>query len=472
MARGNPAEQYSFDQSHTAEAAAALAAEAQGVPVALSGRVMQLRDYGGIAFANVEDHTGSVQIVAEEGKTPDFEDFKGSNVGDILGVSGTTGVTRNGKPSVFATEWARLATPDIGFPSGHNGFTDPEARVRQRYLDMIMNPESRQRLIDRSRIVSAIRRAMEDRGFIEVETPILQPEAGGAHARPFTTHHNALDQDMSLRIAPELYLKRLVVGGLGRVFEIGKDFRNEGISPRHNPEFTMMEVYAANQDYTDVMDLTEDLVRELSHILHGTDQITYQGRPVDLSKWARKTMDELVSKALKSKVSADTRIGRLRQLCTKQGVEFTEQDDSGELLLGLYEKLVESNLWQPTFVTDYPTSVSPLARDHRSRPNYTERFEGIIAGRELCNGYSELNDARTQHDRFLAQERRSARGDAEAMRIDHDYVRALRYGMPPTAGLGIGIDRLGMLLTDAPSISDVIAFPTRRRENVPPQYPM
>ncbi len=470
MERGNPAEQYSFEKRHTVEEALRLAEAGEQVEVAVTGRVMRLRGQGGILFADIRDRTGDVQIVGNSETTPELDSLQSSKIGDILGVTGVTGVTRRGAPSVFVTDWRRLASPDIGLPSTLKGFTDPELRARQRHLDMIMNPLSLQRLETRSRMVAKIREFMHEHGFLEVETPILQPEAGGAHARPFTTHHNALGQDMTLRIAPELFLKRLIVGGMERIFEIGKDFRNEGISTRHNPEFTMMEAYAAYQDHNYQMDLTEELVCALAIHLHGTDQITYQGRPVDLSRWERKTMDELVGKAIGSKISIDTRLSRMRKLCETHGVAFDEQDDPGVLLLGLYEKLVESQLWGPIFVTDYPTSVSPLARDHRKRPGYTERFEGIVAGRELCNGYTELNNARIQHERFLAQALLSERGDEEAMPVDSDYVRALRAAMPPTAGLGIGIDRLAMLMTDAASIRDVIAFPTLRREIVPMQY--
>jgi lysyl-tRNA synthetase class 2 len=293
---------------------------------------------------------------------------------------------------------------------------------------------------------------------------MLQPIHGGASARPFITHHNALDAEMYLRIAPELYLKRLVVGGLTKVYEIGKDFRNEGMSPRHNPEFTMLEAYAAYWDYEGHMGLTEELVRKLALDLHHTDQITYQGEAVDLSApWRRATMDELVSKAVGQAVSVDTRLGTLRRMARANGVAVDPEDGQGSILSGLYEKLVESKLRGPIFVTDYPVEVSPLARGHRSRPGYTERFEGLVVGRELCNGYTELVDARTQYQRFLDQERRSGR-DGEAMRMDLDYVYALQHGLPPTAGLGIGVDRLAMLLTNAASIRDVILFPTLRHQ--------
>jgi lysyl-tRNA synthetase class 2 len=297
---------------------------------------------------------------------------------------------------------------------------------------------------------------------MEVETPILQPIHGGAAAKPFETHHNALDIDLFMRVAPELYLKRLVVGGMTRVFEIGKVFRNEGISTRHNPEFTMMEAYAAYWDHEDQMKLTEDLVAGIAQELHGTTEIEYQGRAVDLSTpWERNPMDVLVSRELGEEVAVETPISRMRAICESLGIEFDPGDGQGKLLQEMYEKLVESKLWGPIFVTDYPKEISPLARDHRARPGYTERFEGIVAGSEICNGFSELNDPREQYFRFRDQEDTVDRDD-EAMRMDFDYIRALKYGLPPTAGLGIGIDRLAMLMTDAPSIRDVILFPTNR----------
>jgi lysyl-tRNA synthetase class 2 len=467
--RINPSEQYTFPQTHTIAEAAEIAAQGDVAQVSINGRLTGMRDQGSIVFGDLRDETGEMQLIAEP-DTPDFEDFKRNGVGDWLGITGETGLSRRGAPSVFTEDWARLAATEVGFPDKRNGLTDPELRARQRYLDLAINPESLKRFQDRSRMISSIRRNLEGQGFTEVETPILQPIHGGASARPFETHHNALDEDMTLRIAPELYLKRLVVGGMRRVFEIGKDFRNEGISPRHNPEFTMMEVYGANWDYRDQMHLTETLIQGLAKELHGTDQISYQGEPVNLSApWERATMDDLVSEAVGMPVSVDTSLEKMRALAETHGVEVLEQDGTGTILTGLYEKLVESNLKAPIFVTDYPREVSPLARDHRDRPGYTERFEGIIGGREICNGYTELNDARTQYERFREQEERKG-VDPEAMEMDRDYVQALRYGLPPTAGLGIGIDRLAMLLTDAPTIKDVILFPTLRRADIKLPY--
>ncbi|MGH7158124.1 MAG: lysine--tRNA ligase [Candidatus Saccharimonadales bacterium] len=469
--RFNPAEQYTFDQTHSVIEVAHLVAEGEHVPVSVSGRMLGIRNQGSIFFGDMHDTTGKVQIVADA-DTPDFDNLQQVSVGDWVGVSGQTGTTKRGEPSVFVEDWARLAGTEVNFPSARDGLKDSETIFRQRYLDLAVNPESVERFKARSRIVSLIRNFMEGEGFMEVETPILQPVHGGAHARPFVTHHNALDTEMTLRIAPELYLKRLVVGGLTRVFEIGKDFRNEGMSTRHNPEFTMLEAYAANKDYAYQMRLTEELVRKLALDLHKTDQISYQGENVDLSTpWKRITMDELVSTAVGESVSVDMPLRKLHKLCKERGISFDVADGQGMLLSNLYEALVEGELRGPVFVTDYPTEISPLARDHRSRSGYTERFEGIVAGRELCNGYSELNDAFTQYRRFREQEERAGRGDEEAMRMDYDYIRALQYGLPPTAGLGIGIDRLAMLLTDASSIRDVILFPTLRNDGFTLHYP-
>jgi lysyl-tRNA synthetase class 2 len=324
--------------------------------------------------------------------------------------------------------------------------------------------------MQRSATVSYVRRFLDDLGFVEVETPILQTLHGGAAAKPFTTHHNALDMELYLRIAPELYLKRLVVGGMTRVFEIGKDFRNEGMSPKHNPEFTMLEVYAAYWDGAKQMELTEQLVAGASEKINGTTIITNNGREVNLTPpWPRRTMDGLVSEALGQEVSLETPYEDLVELAQKHGVEVKPSYGPGKLLLEIYEKVVEDDLWGPIFVTDYPAEVSPLARDHRSRPGYTERFEAIVAGRELCNGFSELNDPEIQYRRFQDQERAS-QDDKETMPMDYDYIRALQYGLPPTAGLGIGIDRLVMLLTDTNSIRDIILFPTMRPDNFKTRY--
>jgi lysyl-tRNA synthetase class 2 len=463
--RINPAEQFDYNQTHSALDAANLAAESMTVAVSIAGRLLAKRDQGNMIFGDVHDQDGKVQIVANADELPEYDDFKSVNVGDWLGFKGITGKTLRGEPSVFVDDWVRLARTERSFPDKRNGLRDPDTIARQRYLDLASNPVSMSRFVQRSKIVSQVRRILEDQDFLEVETPVLQTIYGGAAARPFETHHNALDAEMYLRIAPELYLKRLVVGGMKRVFEIGKVFRNEGISPRHNPEFTMMEIYAAYWDYEDQMNLTETMIANLAQTHHGSTLIEYQGQSVDLSTpWKRATMDELVSDAVGQPVSIDIGQDSLRTLCDQYDVAWEPGYGPGKLLLELYEKTVESKLWGPIFVTDYPKEVSPLARDHRSRPGYTERFEGIVAGRELCNGYTELNQAQEQYERFRDQELQAAHDD-EAMPMDYDYVRALQYGLPPTAGLGIGIDRLVMLLTNAASIKDVILFPTLKPDN-------
>lgn len=470
--RENSGEQYTFAQTHkTNDILTLIEGGSEGSSVAVGGRVLGMREHGQLAFADIHDEFGQIQAIASAELTPEFDTFKATNVGDWIGVEGQAGKSKRGEPSIFISDWRRLAQTEVPFPDKRKGLTDTETVYRQRYLDLAVNDESMQRFITRSRIVSGIRSHLDGLGFVEVETPILQTVYGGAAARPFETHHNALDTELYLRIAPELYLKRLVVGGMQRVYEIGKVFRNEGISTRHNPEFTMMEVYGAFWDYQDQMSLTEDLVARLTDSIHGTTEIAYQGREVDLSTpWRRATMDELVSEAIDEEVSVATGTTKLRKLCEENDITFEPDYGPGKLLLELYEKTVEGGLWGPIFVTDYPKEVSPLARDHRSRPEYTERFEGIVAGRELCNGYTELNEAREQYFRFLDQEGAS-KYDDEAMPMDYDYVRALKYGMPPTAGMGIGIDRLAMLLTDTNSIKDVILFPTQRPDGYTTSYP-
>ncbi len=339
---------------------------------------------------------------------------------------------------------------------------NPDGR---RYADLWATAGSRAKLLARSRIVSLTRNWLEQRGFVEVETPIFHPIPGGAHARPFTTHHNALDMQLYLRIAPELYLKRLVVGGFEKVFEVGRVFRNEGLSTRHNPEFTMLELYQAYADYHDAMELTEELVAHLAMQLHGTTKLTYGGRELDLSApWRRATLFDLVEEHTGVRVDHRMSVDELRRIAEEHGVEVKDDDGPGKLVLEIYEKTTEAKLWGPVFVMDYPKEVSPLARDHREVPGLVERFEPIVAGRELGNAFSELVDPDEQRARFEDQARQKAAGDDEAMVVDEDYLRALEHGLPPTAGLGIGIDRLVMLLTDTPSIRDVILFPTLRAE--------
>ncbi|WP_166654995.1 lysine--tRNA ligase [Mycobacterium sp. BK086] len=468
--RGNPERQYSYNKTHGVDSILKLIDDGDNREIATAGRLLAIRDQGGLIFCDLNDMHGSVQLVVDTGTTPDADEFQKLTIGDWIGVKGSCGRTRRGEPSVFLSDWVKLAATEIAFPDKHKGIINADTLARQRYLHLASTPEARNRFIQRSKIVALIRDFLHKREFIEVETPILQPIHGGAHARPFVTHHNTLDIDLYLRIAPELYLKRLVVGGLERVFEIGRVFRNEGMSTRHNPEFSMMEAYAAYWDYTDQMDMVEHLVQYIAIHLHGTSVISYQGQVIDLSPpWQRISLEDVVSDALGVKVSVSSPVDRLKEQCQKHDVDFYNDYGPGRILLALYEKLVEHKLQGPIFITEYPTEASPLARRHRAAEGYSERFEVVVCGRELCNGYTELNQSAEQLERFREQES-AIEFDDEAMKMDHDFIRALKYGLPPTAGVGIGIDRLTMLLTDSPSIKDVILFPTQRGERASKNY--
>ena len=436
-----------------------------GVTVSVAGRLMLRRVQGKLAFATLQDSTGRVQLFAKAGRTPSFEAFCALSLGDWIGVKGEVVKTRRGELSVMVDEWTLLAEARRPFPDKWHGLSDTDTRYRQRYVDLWVTDDSRRVLRLRSKAVSLLRRFLEDRGFVEVETPVFHQIAGGAPAKPFVTHHNALDADLSLRVATELYLKRLVVGGFEKVFEVGRTFRNEGLSPRHNPEFTMLEVYEAYADYGDMMRLTEDLVSHLATELHGTTTLTYGDRELDLTPpWRRATLTELVEEHAGVHVDVDMPIDELRVIARRHGVVVEDGWGPGKLVLEVYEKTTESALWGPVFVCDYPKEVSPLARSHRSTPGLAERFEAIVAGRELANAFSELVDPDEQRARFEDQARQKAAGDDETMELDEDFLRALEYGMPPTGGLGIGIDRLVMLLADAHHIRDVLLFPTLRPE--------
>jgi lysyl-tRNA synthetase class 2 len=436
-----------------------------GTTVTVAGRLMLRRVQGKLAFGTLQDSTGRIQLFAPSATTPDFEAFAGLSLGDWLGVRGEVMTTRRGELSVRVDEWVMLAEARRQFPDKWHGITDPDTRFRQRYVDLWVTDESRRAFKQRSRIISLTRRYLEDRGFLEVETPMFHPIPGGAAARPFTTHHNALDMDLYLRIAPELYLKRLVVGGFERVFEINRNFRNEGLDATHNPEFTMLELYQAYGDYFDAMELIEGLVAYVATELLGTTAITYGGRPLDLAPpWRRATMVDLVEEHAGVHVDVRMDVDELRRIADDHGVPHQPSWGPGKLVLEIYEKTTEPHLWDPIFVLDYPQEVSPLARPHREVPGLVERFEGFVVGRELCNAFSELTDAVDQRSRFEEQARQKAAGDDEAMVVDEDYLRALDYGLPPTAGFGLGIDRLAMLLADVPTIRDVILFPTLRPE--------
>ncbi|HEX7277051.1 MAG TPA: lysine--tRNA ligase [Acidimicrobiales bacterium] len=436
-----------------------------GETASVAGRLMLRRDQGKVAFGTLADSSGRIQLFARSGVTPRFEDFAALSLGDWIGVTGEVMTTRRGELSVKVDQWEVLARTRRPFPDKWHGLTDPDTRYRQRYVDLFATPEARDTLLLRSRVISLLRRRLEDRGFVEVETPMFHPIPGGALAKPFVTHHNALDLDLYLRVAPELYLKRLVVGGFEKDFEIGRVFRNEGISPRHNPEFTMLELYEAYADYVDLMKLTEELVAEVAVVLLGTTQLTYGGRELDLKPpWRRATLTDLVEEHAGVHVDVHMAVDDLRAVAKSVGVEPGDDWGPGKIVLEVYEKTTEAKLWGPVFVLDYPAEVSPLARRHRDDPALVERFEAIVACRELANAFTELVDPDDQRSRFEAQAAAKAGGDDEAMAVDEDYLRALEYGLPPTAGLGIGIDRLVMLLADASNIRDVILFPTLRPE--------
>ena len=446
------------------------ALEALGLTVSMAGRMMLKRVMGKASFATVQDATGRIQAYITRDAVGEevYADFKKWDLGDIIAVEGLLMKTKTGELSVKASK-IRLLTKSLRpMPDKFHGMADPEQKVRQRYVDLMMNEDTRKRFVARSRAVASIREFMVEHGFLEVETPMLHPIPGGANARPFVTHHNALDQDMYLRIAPELYLKRLIVGGFERVFEINRNFRNEGISVRHNPEFTMMEFYAAYWNYLDLMDYTEQLIRDAALKAVGTLQCTYAGKQVDLAApFERLTIPQAIVKYTDAGNNVNNRdwlINALKKLGMNEEKDKLSTRSLASLQVLYFEEAVEEKLWNPTFIMEHPTEISPLARANDQRPEVTERFELYITGREFGNGFSELNDAEDQAERFNAQVAAKDSGDDEAMYFDHDFVRALEYGMPPTGGCGIGIDRLLMLLTDSPSIRDVILFPALRRE--------
>ena len=433
--------------------------------VTIAGRLMLRRVQGKLAFGTLDDGSGRIQLFAPSKTTEKFDQFCDLNLGDWIGVTGIVMTTRRGELSVRVDSWTCLAEARRPFPDKWHGISDTDTRYRQRYVDLWVSPEARNVFKVRSKMMSLTRSFLETRGAIEVETPIFHPIPGGANARPFTTHHNALDLDLYLRVAPELYLKRLTVAGFEKVFEIGRVFRNEGVSTRHNPEFTMLELYEAYADYEDIMQLVEELVEYLAVELTGSTILKIDERELDVARpWRRATMVELIEEAIGTTLSLDTPIDELRAVAADHEVPVKDSYGPGKLILEIYEKTTESLLWGPVYVTDYPVEVSPLSREHRSEAGMTERFEAILAGRELCNGFSELIDPEQQRLRFEEQAAQNASGDDEAMLVDEDYLRALEYGLPPTGGVGIGMDRLAMLLTGATSIRDVVLFPTLRPE--------
>ena len=450
--------------AHGEHDAAWLEANLQTVSVA--GRMMAKRVMGKASFAQLQDMSGRIQLFLQrDALGEDYQAFKGWDVGDILGATGTLFRTRTGELSV-RVQRLRLLTKSLRpLPEKYHGLTDQEQRYRQRYVDLIMNPQAAEVFRIRSRLIRQIRNFFDARGFLEVETPMMQPLAGGAAARPFTTHHNALDMPLYLRVAPELYLKRLVVGGFEQVYEINRNFRNEGLSTRHNPEFTMLEFYQAYADHHALMALTETLLRELAQTVLGTSTLSYQGEHYDLAQpFARMTVTEAIlahNPDIEAAALGDP--AAVRALAERLGIAPQADWGVGKLQVEIFEKTAEHRLRQPTFITAYPLEVSPLARPSDADPTVTDRFELFIGGREIANGFSELNDAEDQAARFRRQAEQKAAGDEEAMHYDADYVRALECGLPPTAGEGIGIDRLVMLFTDQPSIRDVLLFPLLRQ---------
>ncbi|PIQ14039.1 MAG: lysine--tRNA ligase [Hydrogenophilales bacterium CG_4_9_14_3_um_filter_59_35] len=444
--------------------------ESEKIEVAVAGRMMLKRVMGKASFATIQDMSGRIQLYISNDHVglETHDAFKHWDMGDIIAARGTLFRTKTGELTVQVAE-IRLLTKSLRpLPEKFHGLTDQEQKYRQRYLDLITNEETRKTFLARSKIIQTIRNFLVERGYLEVETPMMHPIPGGASAKPFTTHHNALDMDLFLRIAPELYLKRLVVGGFEKVFEINRNFRNEGLSIRHNPEFTMIEFYEAYRDYRYLMDLTEQMFRETAKAVLGHAVVEYQGHTINLAQpFDRLTVTQAIQKYNPGRFTDDEINNRvfLKAQLEKMGTDHHLIDGVGGLQLSLFEETTEQLLIQPTFIIDYPAEVSPLARSNDATPGITERFELFVVGREIANGFSELNDPEDQAERFMAQVRQKEAGDAEAMHYDADYIRALEYGLPPTAGEGIGIDRLVMLLTDSPSIRDVILFPQMRRED-------
>ena len=437
----------------------------EGQTVSIAGRLISKRGMGKASFSDLQDRDGKIQLYVRKDEVGDeqYEDFKKYDIGDVAGIKGEVFKTHKGEISVKVQEITLLSKSLQPLPEKWHGLKDPDLRFRQRYVDLIVNPEVKNTFILRSKIIKSIRKFLDERGFLEVDTPILNTIAGGATARPFITHHNTLDIDMYLRIAPELYLKRLIVGGMEKVYEMGRMFRNEGMSVKHNPEFTMMEVYEAYNDYKGMMELTENLISTVAMETLGTTKITYQGQEVDLTPpWNRLSMVEAVKKY--AGVDFDTiKTDEEAQAIAKEKKLYIKGNLSkGEILSLMFEEFAEANLNQPTFIYDYPVEISPLTKRKPDCPEFTERFELFITGREMGNAYSELNDPIDQKQRFVDQVKKREAGDDEASMMDDDYVTALEYGLPPTGGLGIGIDRLIILLTDSASIRDILLFPTMK----------
>ena len=454
-----------YDVTHHAADILAHYEELEGRQVTLAGRVMQKRVMGKASFCNILDQTGNIQsyVARDSIGEEEYKDFKKLDIGDIVGLEGEVFKTKTGEISIHASAVKLLSKSLQILPEKYHGLTNTDMRYRQRYVDLIMNMESRDTFIKRSKIISAIRRYLDGQGFLEVETPMLVSNAGGAAARPFETHFNALDEDFKLRISLELYLKRLIVGGLERVYEIGRVFRNEGLDTRHNPEFTLMELYQAYTDYNGMMDLTENLYRHVAKEVLGTTTIVYNGVEMDLGKpFERITMIDAVRKYAGVDWNEVETLAQARELANKHHVEYEDRHKKGDILSLFFEEFAEEHLIQPTFVMDHPIEISPLTKKKPENPEYVERFEFFMNGWEMANAYSELNDPIDQRERFKAQEELLAQGDEEANTTDEDFLNALEIGMPPTGGIGFGIDRMCMLLTDSAAIRDVLLFPTMK----------
>jgi len=454
-----------FDQTHHSTEIVAAYDALEGKEVSIAGRMMLKRVMGKASFCHIQDREGSIQVyvardsIGEE----DYADFKKMDIGDILGIKGLVFKTKTGEISVHATSLKLLTKSLQVLPEKFHGITDTDTRYRQRYVDLIMNSEVKDTFIKRSKIISTIRQFLDKKGFIEVETPMLVSNAGGAAARPFETHFNALDEDLRLRISLELYLKRLIVGGLERVYEIGRVFRNEGLDTRHNPEFTLMELYQAYTDYNGMMDLTEEMYRHIAREVLGTTTITYNGIEMDLGKpFRRITMLDAIKEYAGVDFSKIDTLEEARAVAREKHVEYEEHHKRGDIINLFFEEFCEDKMVQPTFVMDHPIEISPLTKKKPSDPRYVERFEMFMNGWEMCNAYSELNDPIDQRERFKAQDELAAMGDEEANHTDEDFLNALEVGMPPTGGIGYGIDRLVMLMTDSAAIRDVLLFPTMK----------
>ena len=461
----NPFEITKYNRTHTSEDIKNNFTELEGKDVSIAGRIVAKRIMGKASFCHIQDMHGKIQsyVSINDLGEENYSDFKTYDIGDIIGITGFVFKTRTEEISVHAKKVVLLTKSLRPLPEKFHGLKNTELRYRQRYVDLIMNPEVKETFLLRTKIIKEIRRILDSKGYLEVDTPILNTIAGGATARPFITHHNTLDMDMYLRIANELYLKRLIVGGFDKVYEMGRMFRNEGISIKHNPEFTNIELYSAYEDYHDMMNITEEIISTVAQNVLGTTKITYQGTPIDLTPgWKRITMIDSIKEVTGIDFNNINSDEEAREILKKLGIEFVSTTTRGEAINLVFEEKVEETLIQPTFIYDYPIEVCPLTKKKPSDPRLTERFEIFIGGREYGNAYSELNDPIDQYERFLDQVRQKNAGNEEANDMDEDFVQALEYGMPPTGGLGIGVDRLIMLLTDSASIRDVLLFPTMK----------